>query len=421
MPGSSLRGRRFSTDRAAGVRASRPPRVEGRDTTNDVQLRLDAIDHALAGLIADQTEVKPAVIPAESDHRPRDALDQRLGRSAGLRHPQNLATLAVRTEERGHVELVAVAHDDLAHDVRVGTELLERLREARALARRRLVAGGESVVVALLNPQHEVRGILGALVLTEVGHERGRRALRERHLPRLADALGEHLQVLAVGLERQDLVHVRRDRRRPVVVTVQQADIDADVEPSVGTEADAVEALELLRGGIDRLLARERRSVPARPLLQLPTRPLGREHGAADVQRALMPGQPRDENRRSGDQRRRAVLEHEHAPVRRVRRVGTAVALEYAASAEGERGWGGEARGHHLNGMTVRGLRGWWASRCRGHRGSRQCPCCNRCCGDQRRGTSTHRSAPFGCATSPRRLFPPAHGRRELNTEFTTK
>ena len=53
---------------------------------------------------------------------------------------------------------------------------------------------------------------------------------------------------------------------RPVVVAVQQADVDADVEPAVSAEGQAVEALELPRRGVDRLLAGERRTVPAAPL-----------------------------------------------------------------------------------------------------------------------------------------------------------
>ncbi len=203
--------------------------------------------------------------------------------------------------------------------------------------------------------------------------------------------------------------------RRPVVVAVEQAGVDPDVQPSVRAEGEAVEPLELLRGGVDRLLVGEGGAVPAAPLPQPPLRALGRDRAAADVQRALVPREAGDELRRSGDQRPRAVLQHEHAPVRHLVRFGTAVTLEHVAAAEGERRGGVQAGCHQLNLMPVGGL--GWRRGTRGHRGTRHDSGCNSGCGDQRRSTSTHTSAPFECARSTRRFTPTGREPRKVNTK----
>src|ERR1700751_5726748 len=125
-----------------------------------------------------------------------------------------------------------------------------------------MVARREAVVVAGVYVQDEVRRVRGASVLAEVGDERRVRTGLEGHLPRLPYARREDPQVRAVGAERQDVVEVRRRTGWAVVVAVSEADVHTDVEAAVGAEADAVEAVELSPGGVQRLADGEGRAVP---------------------------------------------------------------------------------------------------------------------------------------------------------------
>ena len=160
-----------------------------------------------------------------------------------------------------------------AHQVGVRAEPAERPGEAPALARHGAVALREAVVVAVVHVQHEVRRVLGARVLAQVGDVRRVRAGPEGHLPRLPHAPGDDAHVRAVSPERQDLVDVRRRTGRAVVVAVGEADIHAHVQAATGAEAEAVEAVELLPGDEHCLAHRERLAIPAAPRL---SRQLGR-------------------------------------------------------------------------------------------------------------------------------------------------
>src|SRR6185437_5733686 len=169
---------------------------------------------------------------------------------------------------------------------------------------------------------HEVRRVLGAGVLAKIGDERRVRARLEGKLPRLPYAPRDDLHVLAVGAERQDVVEVRRRTGRAVVVAVSEADVHADVEAAVGAEADAVEAVELPPGGVQRLADSERRAVPAAPRHQLPARAAIGEHRAADVELAAVPGQAGHEHERAGDLDRGAVLQYVDPAIRWCRALG---------------------------------------------------------------------------------------------------
>jgi len=160
----------------------------------------------------------------------------------------------------------------------------------------------------------------------------------EGELPRLPDARREDPHARAVGAERQDVVQVRRRAGRAVVVPVGEADVHADIEAAVGAEADAVEAVELSPGGVQRLADSERGAIPAAPRHQLPARAAAGEHRAADVELAAVPGQAGHEHERAGDLDRGAVLQHVDPAVGWCRALGVAaVADEHPAVAEGER------------------------------------------------------------------------------------
>src|SRR5690348_15312266 len=129
-----------------------------------------------------------------------------------------------------------------------------------------------------------------------------------------------------------------------MVVLLLQADVDTDVQPTVGAERKAVEAVESLRSRVDHLLLGELGAGPTAPSLQLELEALRADRGAADVQRALAPRQAPDEVRRAVELGRRAALQQEDPAVGRcrARRLRSAVTLEHVAAAEGERRRSGE-------------------------------------------------------------------------------
>ena len=148
----------------------------------------------------------------------------------------------------------------------------------------------------------------------------------------------EHPQVAAVGLEGQDLVHVRR-LRRAVVAVVQEADVDADVQASVRSERDAVEAIELLRRGPDHLLLGELGAVPAAPGLELPGDPFLVSEAPLMYSVPLRQVRPPTKPNAALHPRRLAALEHEHATVGRlVVALAASVTFEHGAASERERG-----------------------------------------------------------------------------------
>ena len=278
------------------------------------------------------------VVQAEADGRRDEALQQRLEYVAVQAEGEHLAawSLAALACERGHVERPGVHRD--THQVGVWAELAERLREALAVRRHGPVALREAVVVASVHVQHEVRRVLGARVLAKVSDERRVRAWLEGKLPRLPHALREDVQILAVGVERQDVVEVRRRTGRAVVVAVGEADVHADIQAAVGAEADAVESIELLPGHEQRLADSERPAIPAAPRDQPPARAAVGEHRAADVQLVVVPGQAGHELERATYLDRGAVLQHVDPAVRWRRALGVAtIADEHPAVTESER------------------------------------------------------------------------------------